>query len=527
MDQLSQTTEFQPGEDIANGFHEVIKDRLDQTAIVFKDRRVTWGQLAKRVNQVTNALVGMGFKKGDRVGMLSRNSVEICEVFLGCLCAGGCAVPLPSMVSPEALRLMLEDSNVKALFVSNEMRSNLDPFVEELDILLPGAKFGLDFADGPWASYANWADAASDEYSPIDIGPEDEFNIIYSSGTTGTPKGILHTHMFRKGYFDNIGPFVDIPGMVCGVTTPLYSNTTLTAWLPAMRFGVPCVLMEKFNTEGFLNLVGEEKITFAMMVPVQYERIVKELEQNPGKYDLSTIVGLLCTSAPLHASTKRKILDMIPGKFVEFYGMTEGGVSCKLDATENPDKLDSVGQASDNCEILIIDEDGTILPPNTTGEIVGYSQSLMKGYENKEEETQKSFWQHPDGRTFMRSGDVGYIDDDGFIFLSDRKKDMIISGGFNIYPIDIEKVLLEHPDVFEVSVFGIPSEQWGETPYAAVVPEKGAAVTAEELREWANSRLGKAQRIAQLEFKDELPRSPVGKILKKELRQEYLDTQAS
>ncbi len=526
MDEQTQPTEFQPGEDIANGFHEVIKDRLDKTAIVYKDRRITWGQLAKRVNRVANALAALGFKKGDRVGMLSRNSVEICEVFLGCLCAGGCAVPLPSMVSPEALRLMLEDSNVKALFVSKEMRSNLDPFVEELDILLPGASFGLDFEDGPWASYAKWTDAASDEYNPIDIGADDEFNIIYSSGTTGTPKGILHTHGFRKGYFDGIGPLIDLPGMVCGVTTPLYSNTTLTAWLPSMRFGVPCVIMEKFNTQEFLKLIGEEKITFAMLVPVQYERIVKELEQNPGKYDLSSIVGMLCTSAPLHAETKRKILKLIPGMFVEFYGMTEGGVSCRLNATENPDKLDSVGQPSENCEILIIDDDGNILPPNTPGEIIGYAPSLMKGYENKEEETKKSLYHHEDGRIFMRSGDVGYLDDDGFLFLSDRKKDMIISGGFNIYPIDLEKALLEHPDVLEVSVYGVPSEQWGETPFASVVLEKGADVSSDELLKWANGRLGKAQKISGLEFREELPRSPVGKILKKDLQKDYQSKKA-
>ena len=198
--------------------------------------------------------------------------------------------------------------------------------------------------------------------------------------------------------------------------------------------------------------------------------------------------------------------------------MTEGGVICALAAHERPDKLDTVGQPSEGCDIRIIDEQGNELPQGQTGEVVGWSDRIMDGDHNRPEATQVASWFDMQGRRFQKSGDIGWFDDENFLHLLDRKKDMIISGGFNVYAIDLEKVLLSHPDVTDAAVIAAPSEQWGETPLAFVVLALGSMIDAEVLRQWVNSQLGKAQRISLIEFIDELPRSPIGKVLKRELR---------
>jgi acyl-CoA synthetase (AMP-forming)/AMP-acid ligase II len=234
----------------------------------------------------------------------------------------------------------------------------------------------------------------------------------------------------------------------------------------------------------------------------------------------------MCTSAPLRAALKREIVERWPGQLLEIYGMTEGGGACILDATAYPDKLDTVGQPAFGAEFKILDDNGRELPQGEIGEIAGRSGIMMKGYHNQPSATDAMIWYDAAGNTFFKSGDMGYFDEDGFLHLSDRKKDMIISGGFNVYATDLEKVLLSHPDVTDAAVIAVPSEQWGETPLAFVVLRDGADQGAEELRTWANGRLGKPQRISEVVFLESLPRSPIGKVLKRELRAPYVQADA-
>jgi long-chain acyl-CoA synthetase len=253
---------------------------------------------------------------------------------------------------------------------------------------------------------------------------------------------------------------------------------------------------------------------------VQYQRLMALPEF--GRHDLRSFHMKFCTSAPFHAGLKADVLARWPGGLVEFYGMTEGGGSCILNAHEHPDKLHTVGRPAEGHDIRLIDEQGREVPPGQAGEVVGHSRGMMLGYHGQPEKTREAEWYDPTGKRFIRTGDIGRFDADGFLILFDRRKDMIISGGFNIYPSDLEVVIRGHDAVAEAAVVGVPSAEWGETPVAYVVLKPGVAATEAELRAWCNSRVGKTQRLAAVHLIDELPRSHIGKVLKRELRERHV-----
>jgi len=510
---------FEKGNDIPSQFRRAVEDRGQQTAFIFKDRRVKWEELRARVNRVANSLLALGISKGRRVAILSRNSVEYVEAYWGAISAGACAVPLPTMSSSDALKMMLEDAAPAALFVSPEYAKMITPFISGLTSLVDEGKLGFGFQDECWMDYEEWIKDASKEAPAVEIDPHDEFHVIYSSGTTGLPKGIRHDHANRRVIVDGFNPLFSTPGMVNILSTPFYSHTTMVTWLPSMCSGTTTVLMDKFDAREFLRLCEAEKVTIAMLVPVQYERILRE--EDLSSFDLSSMIMKLCTSAPLHPDTKRRVLEKMPGEFIEFYGLTEGGVSTVLMTSQFPDKLESVGQPAPGCEIKIIDDKGNEVPPGQTGEIVGRNAVMMSGYHNRDQETSEMLWFDKEGHAFMRSGDLGRMDEEGFVYLSGRKKEVIISGGFNVFAVDLENELLKHDAVLEAAVIGVPSDKWGETPLAFVVVHKDTTETPESLLAWVNVRLGKHQRISRVEFRDELPKSQVGKVLKNELRRPY------
>jgi acyl-CoA synthetase (AMP-forming)/AMP-acid ligase II len=286
--------------------------------------------------------------------------------------------------------------------------------------------------------------------------------------------------------------------------------------------------MAKFDAGEWLKLAARERVTHTMLVPVQYRRLMAHPQFDA--HDLSAFQMKFSTSAPFAAEIKADVLKRWPGGLVEFYGMTEGGGTCILEAHLHPDKLHTVGPPAAGHDLRLIDEEGLELPAGEPGEVVGRSPAMMIGYHNQPEKTQEAEWFSPDGLRFIRTGDVGRFDSDGFMILLDRKKDMIISGGFNLYPSDLESVLNEHPQVQEAAVVGVPSVEWGETPVAFVVRRLGAdsedilsapESSAPGLRDWVNARVGKTQRLSDLRFVQELPRSAIGKVLKRELREMY------
>ncbi len=286
-----------------------------------------------------------------------------------------------------------------------------------------------------------------------------------------------------------------------------------------MGIGGTTILMPRSDVVKFLEIAQRERVTHAMLVPVQYQRILAHPDFD--KYDLSAFKTKLSTSAPLRAHIKADCVARWPGRLIEIYGLTEGGGSCTLEANLHPDKLHTVGKPALGSEIVVLDEQGKVLPQGEVGELAGRAQAMMKGYYKQTDKTRDLFWHDVEGRLYFKSGDMGRIDEDGFVVLLDRKKDMIISGGFNVYAADIEVLLLKHPDVIDVAVIGIPSEQWGESPMALCVRRAGATASQDAIRDWANGQLGKTQRLAAVEFRDSLPRSTIGKIMKRELREPY------
>jgi acyl-CoA synthetase (AMP-forming)/AMP-acid ligase II len=287
-----------------------------------------------------------------------------------------------------------------------------------------------------------------------------------------------------------------------------------------MALGGTAILMQKFDVEKFLALAEKERATHAMLVPTQYRRIMDF--SGFDKYDLSSFRVKFSTSAPFSAALKTEILKRWPGGLAEYYGLTEGGGTCVLLAHESPQKLHTVGKPVPGHDIRLIDEDGKEVAEGEVGEVVGPSPGMRTGYHKRPEMTAAAEWFDEKGNRFLRTGDIGRFDEDGFLTLIDRRKDMIISGGFNVYPSDIEAVLVRHEAVAEAAVVAAPSERWGETPVAFVVLKPGRTLAPDELREWANRQLGKTQRIAELRIKPEFPRSPIGKVLKRELREELL-----
>ena len=484
-------------------------------ALVCGDQRITWGAFDLRTSAAANLLLGIGVKKGDNVAILSANSIPYAELFIGILKAGACVTPLSSMASSEALEKMLLDCGAKAIFVAELYAPLIESFIADLPLM----RFAIDFEHSDYAQFETEVQAADTTDPDIQLEMSDAFNLIYSSGTTGTPKGILHNHQMRAAQMERVSPNGYDDNARTLISTPLYSNTTIVSFIPTLFGGSTVHLMPKFDARRYLEIVECEAITHTMLVPVQYKRIMDVADFD--RFDLSSMRIKFSTSAPLRADVKADVLARFPGKLIEYYGLTEGGGVSVLVANDHPDKLHTVGRPAPNNDIRLIDPQGVEVSQGEVGEIVGRGPTMMAGYFGRDDLTADYIWRNADGDVYFRSGDMGSFDADGFLVLSDRKKDMIISGGLNIFANDLELVLLEDADVTDAAVIGVPSADWGETPLGLVVLREGAMRGADEIMATANARLGKSHRLAAVEIRDQLPRSTIGKVLKKDLRAPY------
>ena len=480
----------------------------DDLALRDEKREVYWAELVGLVERLAARMVETGLQRGQSVAILGTSTVEYALVFLAAVRAGGVAAPLTTSASPEQLEGMAKDSGAIHLFIDSAKAAELGP----------------DFMSGlirvPLESIDQWMAPPGSRAPEFVPEPKDSFNIIYSSGTTGIPKGIVHSHQMRWRQFaatalSYLGAGLEVRSLA---STPLYSNTTMVAFLPVLLAGGCVRVMGKFDCAKWLAHAQADRTTITMLVPVQYQRLMDFAGFED--FDLSSLKLKYCTSAPFSADLKREVLKRMPGGLIEIYSMTEGGVVCLLACHEFPEKLHTVGRPAPGSELKVVDDEDREVPPGTPGNMIGRSLTMMSGYKNRPDKTAEAQWIDPaTGEAWMRMGDIGRVDAEGFVELVGRAKDMIISGGFNIYPSDLEAELLKEPGVAEAAVVGLPSRKWGESPVGFVVLKDGAADPA-AIMAAVNARLGKTQRLAALHPIAEMPRSHIGKLLKTDLREE-------
>jgi acyl-CoA synthetase (AMP-forming)/AMP-acid ligase II len=486
-------------------------ERPASLALAMGGASMTYRRLDREMDRVAAGLLRDGVGPGEAVAIVSATSIPYAVAFLGILRAGAAAAPLAPSSTPEGLAAMIADCGARIVFADADNAKALAGQPVDARIIR------LDDSAAP--RWADWLPVQDTAPAPVEIGPDDPFNIIYSSGTTGTPKGIVQPHRMRWAHVAR-GAAAGFDTAVTMIATPLYSNTTLVSFFPTLAWGGTAVLMGKFDARGFLESAERWRATHTMLVPVQYQRIMADPEFSG--FDLSSFRLKTCTSAPFSAALKADVVARWPGLLVEYYGMTEGGGTCLLVANEFPEKLHTVGRPIDGHDIRLIDDDGNEVPQGEMGEVVGRSPAMMIGYHGLKTATDDATWYDAEGNRYIRHGDVGRFDTDGFLTLLDRKKDLIISGGFNIYPSDLEAMLAQHPAVADCSVIGVPSEAWGETPIGFYVARDDTP--AADILTATNAKLGKTQRLSALRPIDQLPRNAIGKVLKRELRDRLKET---
>ena len=491
----------------------------DKPAVVCGGKTRTWRDFDANMNRVANALNVKGIGKGDQVAVLMGNSIEMLETTFGVVKAGACVVPLSGLLTGDQLATLIDDCDAKMLAVSPEFRERIEPKRSLLTKIRDDGWIAFGFDAAGWQSYEGFLGDAGSDQPRVRYDMADPFNIIYSSGTTGLPKGILQTHRARLHWsFSNAVEMGFSSDSKALTTTALYSNGTWLMVLPVLFAGGTLHAMETFDPGAFLETVEREAITHTFMVPAQYLMVLAHPELD--STDISSLRTLLSAGSPLRRDTKREIIERMGPGLYELYGFSEGFATI-LKPQQHTEKFASVGTPVIGFELRLLDEDGRDVPRGKAGEIAGYGAGMMRAYYKRPEQTAELIWRDERGRTFVRSGDVGMLDEDGFLYILDRKKDMVISGGFNVFPTDVEAVVGLHPDVQDVTVIGVPDEKWGEACLALVIATPDNTADAEAIRAWSNERLAKHQRLQAVEFRDDFPRNALGKVLKRLLREPY------
>jgi long-chain acyl-CoA synthetase len=482
-----------------------------------REIRLDWRELDGYVNRWANALASLGVRRGDRVATVLPNCLELLATYWACAKLGAAIVPLSPLLTATGLVALLADAPPQVIVASDDQRAALDavrgswpdPLPPPIWVLVDAA---ANDDEAGYRAYGPLVAGASETAPSARVEAGDLLTLMYTSGTTGLPKGIQHTHFIRAMYALTMAcAWRMAPESVVLHSGAIVFNGAMVTMFPAFMLGATYVLHRQFDAEAFIATVERERVTHTMLVPSQVIAILDARGFDPAR--LTSLEMVLSLGAPLHKEHKDRLNALLPRRFHELYGLTEGMVTI-LDRDDAERKAGSVGVPPPFFDLRIVGADGHDLPMGEVGEIVGRGPITMPGYHGRAEQTKEAL---RDG--WLYTGDLGYVDADGYLYLVDRKKDMIDSGGVKVYPKDIEEVAVRHPAVREVAVFGIPDDKWGETPVAAIVLREQGSVGADELRDWINARVAaKYQRLARVVVMEDFPRSAAGKTLKRELR---------
>jgi acyl-CoA synthetase (AMP-forming)/AMP-acid ligase II len=483
-------------------------------------RVLTYGEAAERMDRMASALA-QALAPGERFALVAKNSVDVALLYLAASKAGVVPVPLNYRLAPPEWAYILNDSGARLLIAGDEFVSALGTITPDADALVATVAWTEHAQDGPWVAFEEWL-SASPATSSLSARCCDDAFQAYTSGTTGRPKGALLTQgaLFAQMYQWRVAWPIGTDARVL-IIMPMYHIGGLLLALHAVGNGAAMYVLADFDPVEVVRVLDEEGIGLAVLVPSMIQACLNVPGAGQRRY--ARLPTISYGGSPIAASTLRQAMSVFRCEFTQSFGMTECPAFTLLTSADHrralagaPHLLQSTGRHMPGCEVRIVDDDDNEVPPGTIGEVCGRGPQMMRGY-----------WNLPDATAdalrggWMHTGDAGYVDDHGYLYIKDRVKDMIVSGAENVYPREVEDVLLGHTAVADTAVIGVPSEQWGETVKAIVVRRPGTAVTEGELIEFCQSHLANFKRPRSVDFVDEIPRNPSGKILKRLLRESY------
>ncbi len=499
----------------------------DNTAIICRDEKTSYRELNRKAACFGNAAVSLGLKPRDKVAVILRNSAEYIEIICGLVKAGLVHVPVNWRFDPKEIAYIINNSNSRAVIVGEEFLEKITPVKDNLTEV-PGGNYVVVGNNPPegMQKYEDLLAGVPDTEPAVENSEYDPYFIGYTSGTTGLPKGAVTRHANWEIKVNGMAMVLGVktsPDETQLLTMPLFHMNAINTTGVSLYLGQTVVVMPRFEAEEALRLIDTYQCTFSSMVPTMYHRLKNLPDEIKNKYNISSMKSLLQSSAPLPFTTKKWIVEFFKeAKLFEAYGGTEAGVVTLLTPEYQLTKPNSVGRGLPTVEIKLVDDEGREVATGQVGQFISRPASTstplpaVAEYYNDPEATGKNF---RDG--WFYSGDMAYKDEEGFYYLVDRKHDMIISGGENIYPKEVEDTLYKNPKIFEAAVVGVPDEEWGESVKAVVVLKEGETATGEEIIEFCRNSLGKYKTPKSVDFVNELPKTDTGKILRRLVKEPY------
>ena len=500
-----------------NVMRQNVEKFREKTLVIYKEKQWTYGQMNERANQLANAFLAQGLKKGDKVAVMMKNHVSYVEIIIGLAKIGVIIVPINFRSIGSEVEYIISNSESRAFITTADYAEALNDVIANIPHLEINLVVG-EFECVNMKSYENFLERGSSSEPNVDVGETDTLYLGYTSGTTGKPKGVVISHRSRV-----------LTGMVAAyeykvdesdvhiVSGPIYHAAPWIFLMMQMIVGGTLVIQETFDPEQFLADVERYEVTNTFLAPTMYNFIVNLNEELKAKYDIRSMRVLISAGSPLPTQTKLDILDYFDGADLhEFYGSTESAITLNIKPKDVRQKDRSVGHPFPLVECLILDELKKPVARGEVGELYIKAPYLLDEYYKKPEATAASLY-----NGYFSAGDMAVQDEEGFYYIVDRKKDMVISGGVNIYPREIEEVLYTHPDVLDVGVIGVPDPKWGEAIKAIVVLKDGSSATEKDIIEFCEGKISSYKKPKSIDFVKELPRNPSGKILKTTLRSKY------